>query len=81
LNPELLGSLSLKAEGEKGEESLQLKASMSREAGSALLTYTLAFALLLRKSTENLSQGSRVATGILVAPTWLSFEGQPLLAC
>jgi hypothetical protein len=46
-----------------------------------LLNYTLAFVLHLRKGTENLSQGSLVATGLLVAPTWLSFEGQPRLAC
>jgi hypothetical protein len=46
-----------------------------------LLNYTLAFALQLRKSTENLSRCSRLATGLLVAPTWLSFEGQPRLAC
>jgi hypothetical protein len=41
----------------------------------ALLNYTLAFALQRRKSMENLSQGSRVA------PTWLSFQGQPRMAC
>jgi hypothetical protein len=46
-----------------------------------LINYTLAFALQLKKSTENLRQGSRVATGLLVAPTWLSFQGQPRLAC
>jgi hypothetical protein len=46
-----------------------------------LLNYALAFALQLRKSTENLNQSSRVATGLLVAPTWLSFEGLPRLAC
>jgi hypothetical protein len=46
-----------------------------------LLNYTLVFALQLRKSTENLSQSSRIATGLLVGPTWLSFEGQPRLAC
>jgi hypothetical protein len=40
-----------------------------------LLNYTLAFAIQLSKSTGNLSQGSRVATRLLVAPTWLSFEG------
>jgi hypothetical protein len=47
----------------------------------ALLNYTLASALQLSKSTENLSQGSRVATGLLIALTWLSSEGQPQLAC
>jgi hypothetical protein len=46
-----------------------------------LLNYTLAYALQLRKSTENLSQGSRAATGLLVALTWLSFEGRPRLVC
>jgi hypothetical protein len=40
----------------------------------------LAFALQLRKSKKNLSQGSRAATGLLIAPTWLSFEGLPRLA-
>jgi hypothetical protein len=47
----------------------------------SLLKYILAFALQLRKSTENISQGSRAATVPPVAPTWLSFEGQPRLAC
>jgi hypothetical protein len=37
-----------------------------------LFNYALAFALQLRKSTENLSQGSQAATGLLVAPTWLA---------
>jgi hypothetical protein len=45
-----------------------------------LFNYAVAFALQLRKSTENLSQGSRAATGLLAAPTWLSFEGLPRLA-
>jgi hypothetical protein len=40
-----------------------------------LLNYTLVFALKLRKSTENLSPCSRIATGLPVAQTWLSFEG------
>jgi hypothetical protein len=26
-------------------------------------------------------KGIRVASGLIVAPTWLSFEGQPRLAC
>jgi hypothetical protein len=43
--------------------------------------YALAFASQLRKRTENLSQGSRAARVLLVAPTWLSFEGLPRLAC
>jgi hypothetical protein len=51
------------------------------EAGRAPFELCLAFALQLRKSTENLSQGGRVTTGLLVVPTWLSFEGQPRLAC
>jgi hypothetical protein len=46
-----------------------------------LYHYALAFALQLRKSTENFSQGSRAAWGLLVAPTWLTFEGLPRLAC
>jgi hypothetical protein len=46
-----------------------------------LLNYILASALELRKSNENFSQGSQEATGLLVAPTWLSCEGQPRLAC
>jgi hypothetical protein len=51
------------------------------EAGHAPFSYAQAFALQLRKSTENLSQGRRAARGLLVAPTWLSFEGLPRLAC
>jgi hypothetical protein len=43
--------------------------------------YALAFALQVRKSTENLSQGSRAARGQLVAQTWLSFEGLHRLSC
>jgi hypothetical protein len=43
--------------------------------------YALAFALQPRKSMENLSQGSRAARGLLVAPTWPSSEGQPRLSC
>jgi hypothetical protein len=59
-NPEILGSLWLMASAISGK-SLQLKASMIGEgAPCPFFTYTLAFALQLRKSTENLSQGSRV---------------------
>jgi hypothetical protein len=47
----------------------------------SFLNYTLASALQQRKSTENLNQGSPVATGLPVAQTWLSFEGLPRLAC
>jgi hypothetical protein len=39
------------------------------------------FTLQLRKGTENLSQGSRVAKGLLAAPTSLSLEGLPPLGC
>jgi hypothetical protein len=46
-----------------------------------LANYALAFALELRKSTENLSQVSRVAKRLLLAPTCMSFEGKPRLAC
>jgi hypothetical protein len=41
-----------------------------------LLNYSLAFALQLTESTENLSQGSRVAKIIDVALNWLPFEGE-----
>jgi hypothetical protein len=34
-----------------------------------LFSYTLAFALQLRKSTENLSQGSRLVFRLVVAST------------
>jgi hypothetical protein len=61
--------------------SLRLKASVMGRQAVPLFNYALAFALQLRKSTENLSQGSRAARGLLVAPTWLSFEGLPWLAC
>jgi hypothetical protein len=46
-----------------------------------LLYYTLAFELQLTKITENVSQCSRAATGLLSASTCLPFEGQPRLAC
>jgi hypothetical protein len=36
-----------------------------------LFSYTLAFALQLRKSTENLNQGSRLVFRLVVASTWL----------
>jgi hypothetical protein len=45
-----------------------------------LLNYTLAFALQLRKSTENLSKCSRVVR-LLLSPTWLLFEGMTGLPC
>jgi hypothetical protein len=42
-------------------ESLWLRASMIRGCGPCpFFSYTLTFALQLRKSTENLSQGSRL---------------------
>jgi hypothetical protein len=62
-------------------ESLRPKASVMGWWAVLLFNYALAFALQLRKSTENLSQGGRADTGLHVAPTWLSFEGQPRLAC
>jgi hypothetical protein len=59
LNPEVLGSLLLMASG--GEIILaESRHDLGRRAVS-LLNYILAFALQLRKSTENLSQGSRCA--------------------
>jgi hypothetical protein len=61
--------------------SFRLKASVMRRRAVPLLNYALAFALQLRKNTENPSHGSRPATGLLVAPTWLSFEGLPRLGC
>jgi hypothetical protein len=61
--------------------SLRLKTSVTGEAGRASLELYPGICLKSGKSTENTSQGSRVATGLLVAPTWLSFEGLPRLAC
>jgi hypothetical protein len=61
--------------------SLRLKASVMGRRAVPLFNYALVFSLQLRKSTENIGQGSRAATGLLVAPTRLSFEGQPWLAC
>jgi hypothetical protein len=46
-----------------------------------LLNYALAFDLQLRKSMKNLSQDSRAVKRLILAPTWLSFVGQPRLAC
>jgi hypothetical protein len=37
--------------------------------------------LKTEKNTENISQGRRAAIELFVAPTWLSFEGLPRLAC
>jgi hypothetical protein len=53
----------------------------SRRRALPLFSSTLAFALQLRKIKENLTQGSRIATGLLIAQTSLYFEGQPRLAC
>jgi hypothetical protein len=63
-----------------GGGSLRLKASVMGKRAVPLFDYALASALQLRRKTENLSQGSRAATGLLAAPTWLSFEAQPQLA-
>jgi hypothetical protein len=41
----------------------------------------LAFALQLRKSMENVSQDNRAVKRLFLAPTWLSLQGQPRLAC
>jgi hypothetical protein len=60
LNPELLGSLWLR------ENHFGWRRAMP------LWNYTLAFALQLRKSTENLAQGSQVV-GLHITPTWPSF--------
>jgi hypothetical protein len=58
LNPEL-DSLLLKASATLGGESLRLKASIiGCRRAVPLFIYMLVFALQLRKSTENLSQGS-----------------------
>jgi hypothetical protein len=60
LNPEVLWSLWLMASATCGEiTSAEGLHDWGRRAVT-LLNYTLAFALKLRKSTENLSQGSRV---------------------
>jgi hypothetical protein len=60
LNTELLGSLWLMASATWGENhSVEGLHDWGRQA-VPLLNYTLAFSLQLRKSTENLSQGSRV---------------------
>jgi hypothetical protein len=39
-----------------------------------LLNYALAFALQLSERMQNLIQDSRVATGLLAAPNWLSLS-------
>jgi hypothetical protein len=62
-------------------ESLRLKASVMGRRAVSLFKYALAFALQLRKSKENVSQGGQAATGLHVALIWLPFEGQPRLAC
>jgi hypothetical protein len=80
LNSEVLVSLWLKASAIWGS-SHRVKASVMGKRAIPIFSYTLAFALELRKSTENLSQGSRAATGLLDAPTWPSFQGLPRLAC
>jgi hypothetical protein len=68
LNLEVLGSLWLMAFATWGKiTSAEGLHDWGRRAVS-LLNYTLAFATQLRKSTENLSQGSRV-----VALTWPPF--------
>jgi hypothetical protein len=54
--------------------TLRLKASVTGRRAVPLFSLCPAFALQLRKSTENLSQGSRAARGLLVAPTWLSLR-------
>jgi hypothetical protein len=60
LNPEVFGSLWLMTSATWGEiTSAEGLHDWGRRA-VPLLNYTLAFSLQLRKSTENLSQGSRV---------------------
>jgi hypothetical protein len=82
LNPEVLVSFWMKASANWGGGVTSAEGFRDGEAGRAPFShYALAFALQLRKSTENLSQGSRAAWGLLVAPTWLCFERLPRLAC
>jgi hypothetical protein len=46
------------------------------------LSCTVIFALQLRKSTGDLSQGSQMVLDTIInALTWLSSSGQPQLAC
>jgi hypothetical protein len=73
LNPVRLGSLWIKtsASYERQEVILAEDLNAWREGEPGLFNYILAFALQLRKSTEHLSESSRAATGLLVAPTWL----------
>jgi hypothetical protein len=58
LNSEMLVSLWLKASATWGGGSLRPKASVMGRRAMTLFDYALAFALQLRKSTENLRQGS-----------------------
>jgi hypothetical protein len=64
-----------------GGGSLRLKTSVMGRRAVPLFSLRHEIALQLRKSMENLSQGRGAATGLLDAPTWLSFEGLPRLAC
>jgi hypothetical protein len=67
LNSEVLGSPWLKASviGEAGRPPFELYPGIC----------------LTSEEKHGKSLGSRVAIGLLVAPTWLSFEGLPRLAC
>jgi hypothetical protein len=83
LDPEVLGLLWLVGfcdlgGGGGGNTFAVCRQDWGRQA-MPLLNYTVPFALQLRKGMEILSQGGQVIR--LLALTWLSFEGQPQLAC
>jgi hypothetical protein len=80
LNPKL-GSLWLKASATFGGGSVRLKATMSGCRRAVLLfIYTLALALQLRKSTENLSHGSRTLLDTACCVDLAALCGWPRLA-
>jgi hypothetical protein len=79
LNPEVLGSSWLKASATWGR-SLRLKASVMGRRAVPLFSLCPGIRLTTEEKHGE-SQGSRAARGLLVAPTWLSFEGLPRLAC
>jgi hypothetical protein len=82
LDPEVLGSLWPKATATWGGGMTLAEGPHDWERrAKPPLNCILSFAIQPRKSAENISQVSRVATGLLVAPTWLSSGGQPRLAC
>jgi hypothetical protein len=85
LSPEVLESLwrmtTATCEREGGGVALAESLHGWEKKSVSLLNYTVAFALQLKKSTENLSHGNRVVKTALAAATWLSFERQPQVVC